>query len=985
MDKGKLIFLDWTRPLLTTAAEGLYALGRGSFPADFSHLRIAVPTAEAGRLLRERVALLCSDRGGAVALDITMPERLAAPRNAAGPAQVLLAWRTTLLEADKRDFPELFRNDVLDRARRSEDMLLGWGEILQKCRMDLAREGLGLADAAEKLDAICRRCAGERQEEKFLRFREFAFLETLYRRTLGQLTGSSDPADALLEAMKKPELPDNVEKLILIDCADLGGAPRCWLNNLRGDVEVEFWINADGEKYRDRFDAFGRPDPEFWNSVAIDVDPEKQLRIVPRPDQQAEKLLEMLSASADKPEAIAVLDPEVAGSLETHAELARQDDRRSVPQIFVPGETVLTRLPWSRLLTKIVALAGNATVETAAAVWRDPFFHDYARSKLRIADLEAALRLLDKFRAENLLNDLPFLETLLDRGGTTGPGGRIDPGAARSLEALVAELKKWREELSGAGSVIRTAFGILAAIGGALDVGLVRFNRSEAELRQLGQIVAEIDALPVPPDVLPLLLRRRLAATELRIREESPEAVDAVGFLEIPWRDLDTVLIAGFNDEHLSPGNGDDLFLPEDARAELDMPTRDRRRAADALRFKALTMRRDTKLFLLCGRSTQSGEKLLPARLLFQCAREELPRRVRLLFDDTLVDEPPPPSEGAPPLLPRVEKPERMRITGFKSYLESPFAYYLQQVLKIEYRAPAPLELDALGYGTVAHDVLEKCPRAGTTDANALARAMCTELAKQMRAKFGGDPPGLLRIQHRLLEQSLNYFAAVQCGEYGAGWRIIATELPVSASWGDLFRAVFPGEPEPEWRGKVSLSGKIDRIDRRVAADGNVELRVLDYKTSAKAVAPDDAHLSTAVPDWGEAERQAPPILDKMVRKELKTRYWKDLQLPLYLLLTRHFLAGKTDAVPFAENIGAGYFNLPLEKTSTAVSMFEHLPRTDVLESAVRCADMVLRRIFVEGNFLPLPKSRLEVFPGCSFSAVDFGGPVTAEKPGESS
>lgn len=952
-------FLDWRLPPAETAAAALRELGRGTFPVDFSHLRVVMPTAEAGRLLREQVAVLCAEAGGAVNLNITMPERLIPRPATATPTQTMLAWFETLQNSDGRDFAELFRNDVLERFKSSDEVLLGWGEALQQCRMDLAAEGLDLERAAAALDRLCRENAGESVETRFCRFAEFRELEKRYLRTLDRLAGGLfDPAVALLEAAEKPEQPETAELIVLIDCADLAGAPRRYLEN--SGAAVECWINAP-EKYRAHFDDFGCPEPEFWNAIPIALDVDSRLRVVPRPDQQAKKLLELVSSAPEPPAAVAVLDPEVADALETSAILAAGapgGDR--TPKIFVPREIPLAELPWSQLLTAILRLDCDASVAAAAEIWRSPLFVDYAAEVAGVADIESALRQLDELRQEHFVDDAGFLDRLLETHTGDGVG---------DLKKLAALRKEWRHRLANAENPMTEAFYILADIGNANSFRHLDLDLSDGEVQQLRQVVAELAKVPPRRTLLPVLLRRRLAATRVRLRETPPDAVDAVGFLEIPWRSIRTVLIAGFNDAGFSSGNGDDLFLPDAAREQLGMMTREKRRAADALRFKALTESRD--LYLICGRNSQSGENLLPARLLFQCPPDELPRRIAAIFRDALVEEPPARDSAAPTFLPRRAAPRRMRITGFKSYFECPFTFYLEQVLGFRRCDPEPPELDAAGFGSLAHDVLKECPRGSVRSGEELAEIMESLLERQIRTAFGDDPPALIRLQCEMLADSLKYFSAAQFSESAAGWRIVATELPVRVVWSELYRAVFPDAPAEKWRDEVTLSGRIDRIDFRLGADGAGELRVLDYKTSPKGEAPADTHLVVKKPEWGVEARYA---MERVSGRSARSCYWQDLQLPLYVLLARHTLLGK-DGIPEAERVSAGYFDLPLEMTRTGVVPFAELDRPGVLDSAAKCADAVLRRIFVDGIFWPPSKPKFEIFPGGGIAAADFLAP----------
>ena len=169
------------------------------------------------------------------------------------------------------------------------------------------------------------------------------------------------------------------------------------------------------------------------------------------------------------------------------------------------------------------------------------------------------------------------------------------------------------------------------------------------------------------------------------------------------------------------------------------------------------------------------------------------------------------------------------------------------------------------------------------------------------------------------------------------------------------------------------MSGKIDRIDFRSGGDGPPELRVLDYKTSAEGKPPSATHLSKTVPRrWAEKRRAMDIVTDK---QKIETFYWCDLQLPLYLLLMRHVLQG-TENIPRAEKFSAAYFNLPVELTGTGIATFRELEVPGALESAARCADEVLRLIFVDRIFWPPAAQRFDVFPDSGIAMTQFLDPT---------
>lgn len=980
----KLVFLDRpgrtgkTEKFVTLVADRLVGEAEGRHPADFAAVQVVLPTAEAGRIIREELAQRCDDRGGAVNLSITMPEHLLQTGVCASNAAVLAAWLNVLRDdADNRDFPTLLRNGVLDKFRNSTETLLGWAESFQHCRRELALEDLDLAEAVARLNELCKSDAAETTQELYDRFDEFRRLEELYLARLGKSCPLPDPAAALKRAIESPELLPGVKKIVLIDCLDLKNGPAHYLERAAAKgTDVEFWLVAP-EDCRDRFDRFGRPFPDLAEKLSVRFDLERQLRCVPRPDQQARKLLELVKGCGALPAAVAVPDPEVAEALELRADLeaGNAPDRNGVPRFFVPREFPLDRMPWTRIFLALAALAADKSVAAAARLWEEPFFADYAEKTLEVEDFPGALTLLDRLRGENFAADTDFLEELARRRRLRG----YDVSASRSLEKLCRAAADMRRKLAAGG--LAAAFEITGEIGAAKHLGMLELRRHENEIAMLAKLVSEVVALNGigAADVLPLF-RRLAAGRSVSLREKPWEdAVDAVGFLEIGYSRDDVVLMAGFNEEVLSNGAAVDPLLPEKLREALGMTTRARRFAADALRFSALAASRD--LYILYGKKSQSGETLRPSRLLFLCGADELPHRVGALFGDTpLIEEP---RETAvrrrkfevPPCAP---DGFAMSITGFKAYLECPFTFALQKILRTESCDPEAVEMDDLRYGTFFHSVLETLMRnyirmsaeevrkIGAEQLEADAKRALRECESDY---FGGENrlPGLARLQCGIIADALKYVAGVQSAAFADSWRVLRLEQKVDVDWGELFGRIFPGEERQPWRDGIRLKGKIDRIDLREGEDGAPVLRVLDYKTSAHAESPFNTHTVTKVPEGEEDFRLIPGISDK------KKYYWKDLQLPLYVLLTRHALIGEMGPeVDRVAAIGAGYFNLPPELTRIGIDMFDALERPGVPESAARCADGILRRIYVEKLFWPPKTKRYGLFENCELDIRDF-------------
>jgi ATP-dependent helicase/nuclease subunit B len=171
-----------------------------------------------------------------------------------------------------------------------------------------------------------------------------------------------------------------------------------------------------------------------------------------------------------------------------------------------------------------------------------------------------------------------------------------------------------------------------------------------------------------------------------------------------------------------------------------------------------------------------------------------------------------------------------------------------------------------------------------------------------------------LLVQLESARQRLGRLAEVQAEVRAAGWLIEEVERPFQLDVAGL-----------------TVSGKIDRIERHETTGVR---RVIDYKTSDRAVEPWEAHLRPA-----RREEMAPDFA--RVDLDGREHVWTDLQLPLYL---------RAVAAPGAL-VDCAYFNLPKAVSETRLSPW--IGYTPALaESAWRCAEGVAEAIRA-GRFWP--------------------------------
>jgi ATP-dependent helicase/nuclease subunit B len=421
-------------------------------------------------------------------------------------------------------------------------------------------------------------------------------------------------------------------------------------------------------------------------------------------------------------------------------------------------------------------------------------------------------------------------------------------------------------------------------------------------------------------------LLRRALAREKTHAPAPPDAVVLHGWLEAPWLEVQDLHIAGCQDAVLPGIKRGHAFLPDVARAELQLATQATRRARDAYLLQALCSSRAGPEFR-CSFSQKGadGSPALPSSLLLRCEPDALPQRVKNLF-----------AAAAGPVRPRRRTnwkwelpadwhkgaPKKISPTDFSQYLRCPVRFYFSRVLGAEAFDPEAREMDARQFGTLVHDALEHFAihDPDLEFEKDIADCLLDTLEQRARRMFGSGPGGAVLVQLEAIRVRLRSFARLQARERAEGWRILAAERKLSSD-----------EEQPFCINGLPLSAKIDRIDRH--EDGT--LRILDYKTTAKPKKPVETHFAPA----GRSSH----VRAAQVCVEGKEKTWADLQLPLYRLIAGRWY-------PECERIEVAYVVLPADPAHTALV---GLPLdAGLLASAVECADEVAGHV-KRGHFWP--------------------------------
>lgn len=891
------IFLPWDRALLPQAVAHLARDWSGRAALDLSRTLVVVPTRQAGRRLREALAEHAASRGAAVfAPRVVTPEILVtqhlAARGVASRLESLLAWTEIFRALPLAEFRDVF---PLDPPTRNFSWALRLAQDFSRLQATLAEAGLRLADVVKKT-------GGEFPEAA--RWHQLAGLEIFFDAKLRAASRRDAQAEKIFAALTPPS-PTGIEKIVVLAAPDPLPLAVAVLEAHARSLPVEIVIFAPKSE-AENFDPWGRPFAKHWAERQLALpDFASRVHLCADPATQAERVTTAARAYASPSRVlgVGVADPEILPLLENT--LARA----GVPAFNPEGRT----RQHDALHALLAALADFAAAPNFAA----------CATLLRCPDVLAWLQA----RAENKFSPAELLK-------------RWDELRARHLPPTLAAA----QAQAGKSAEVAFALGALAELRATLTRGTFPENAAAAlaeifsarEVEAAGELAESAKAwtatmretqralATIGGETLTLAEAWELAlgvfAEQTRTDERPADALDLLGWLELLWEDAPHLIVAGVNDGAVPDAIAGDPFLPEALRGLLGLKTNADRFARDAYFLQALAASRP-RLDLLLGKTSAVGDPLKPSRLLLRCADAELPARVAQLFRPVESTRPNLPWTRAWQLRPRhVAPPKKISVTALRDWLACPFRFYLRHALAMERVEPAKDELDARDFGTLIHGALqqlgENTALRDCTDAAQLQEFLLSAFERTARARFGAELTLPLVVQFESARQRLRATAEVEARERADGWRTERVEWKFALPLGD-----------------VTLSGKIDRIDRH--ADGRV--RVLDYKTGDTASSPAKAHLR-AVRDGDEAR----PAWLRCTDADGKPRTWIDLQLPIYL---------RAVAAEFGDAVTCGYFNLPKAAGETAVEIWTDYSR-DLQSAAERCAEGVAAAV-TAGEFWP--------------------------------
>lgn len=944
------IFLNWNRPLLSTAVDFLIDRFAKNGQLDLSHVVVTLPGRRAINRLEELLAENVEKLADAKKLDPawyppefltpgTLPEKFYdLKKSIANELTQRFSWIHAVDQLDEEHHDLL--SQVLPYPPKRDDLnaRLALGKMIATLHRELAAEALDFAAVAE----LCRKLKIDGEVQ---RWNALTKLQEKYHDILDSLD-VWDLQTARLFAIHQQNpnefqriynnFNENGTQFFLLGLVDMNHAQKAILNKFSSFVTS---IVFAPESFKEKFDDFGCLIPGTWDHEQFLLNPsidEEQINIVERPEHQANAVLRKISGLGGKYAAdeiiIGVPDSQVIPFIEQRLEQA------TIPSRHVEG-------------TPVKQTAVYRFLETVSAFWESQTFPAFAEL-VRHPDVENFLQ-QDQKTKQDLLSELDRYHTefLPVTAGDIWLS-KIDtenPQYSQSFDLLRICWNRFKE-LIGVDSFsplkqsppvwTEKTENMLQRLYDKEDSSKAElsFHREVTEVRK--KVRAAIEMLKdVPKKLFPdVSFAETLRLILLQIESdnipphENHDAVELIGWLDVAMDDAPIAIITGMNDGFVPSFLTSDLFLPDKIRRELGIEDNRRRFARDAYALSVilgtrLSIEHGHAVQLIGGRRSTEGDPMLPSRLFFAADNETITRRVQkyfgqipeepeMLFTGKIKPGQPEKSAFSVPKVEPMETPKSMRVTEFADYLQCPYRYYLKHRLRLDNLDDTDEELDAPAFGTLIHEVLRQFGQSSiknSTSAETIASFLETVLKNYVAQKYTEQPRPVLAIQTERALKRLEAFAEWQAAWAADGHSICETELNFRD---DSVFLNIDGH-------KISLHGRIDRIDKE---EKTGRLIVLDYKTSDSALELEKKHRK------------------KNTDGDL---IWIDFQLPLY-----HYILRQSG---YSEEIALGYIVLPKDVSETKIKLAQW-SSADIQEAVTQAEDIarhILNNDFKMADFPP--------------------------------
>ena len=501
------------------------------------------------------------------------------------------------------------------------------------------------------------------------------------------------------------------------------------------------------------------------------------------------------------------------------------------------------RLSTTSAAAAVMRLIDLAHVGVARADYREVL--DLLKSPLVFADLQAA----HKSAALKVIE-----RALTQAQASTGLATMV--GAVRAVRygnlhhsGEMAE-ESIPERLLGRLQAVLTQFGVLARRARASSTLGDWFSQCQAALESLGmldtlradvagqQVLVALDDAAVQLQglsgevaVQPLTVWRDLVAELFETTEfRDPRISSSIKLTQLnamPLRQFEAVLVVGADGAHLLPPPPELPLVKSSVRRDFGLPGADENRAEMRATLAWLVASAGALTFTW---QAQRGKRPVP----MAAELELLERAHRRCFGVSLLS-----AAGEPAVDPIAMPggsmqsaapsavallPTRVSVSGYASLIACPYQFFARSLLRLREEDEIRLNADQRDVGLLLHRILNRLhsqvPRfSGSAQADLQARF--SSLVREEATHLVGAQYLALGWLARFTA-AFPAYAQWQVKREAAGWAFAQGEIKAERHF------------EVDEQTRVSLYGRLDRVDQRTADSGAGEVAVLDYKTQGR-------------------------------------------------------------------------------------------------------------------------------------------------------
>lgn len=844
---------------------------------DLSRTLIILPGQNAIRLLTDRLAATghgifppdTATSGSLIRFGIT--------RTALTPAEQIQLWQEILKEPAAERCSALFVNG-LDRTNKK--LISGLAENLSTLQSELNRELLSFAAAAEILQ----------ETADFPRWQELAALEKIFREKLDRY-GLPDPLQLLQDAVSDLTVFCNYNRLIIAGVPDLPGPAKKRLALLEqtSPIQIDILVDAPPEMAC-RFDEWGSVIPDAWSGYPLDFEHggRNRIHVAADPAELARITRDLMPDTQGifdcRKTIVATADPALVPWIKQELEKVH-----GMPEIYDPAGLTAGMLNLVPLLHLLHELMEEPRIDVIRKLFAHRCFRPWLAKTCECTENEL-LAALDEYRLEHLVDVL---------------SGNSPYPRHSALQTAFGEIRKIRSRLCNSKEPAKSLRELLNSIFTHMPPPL-RGVSFQQEADHFSTLLEQFTESPLLSQLPPSDFYEALANAGEKLDlypDHAPDALEITGFLDLPFRYAERIILCGMNEGVLPESIRATNFLNDQKRKLLGLPDNAQRFARDC--FYLYTILKDTPLSdFIVARTDEKGAPLRASTLFF-AGSVNLEQRAGILFSppqllqDTQHSKPGRAFQIQPDLSHAFcskDDPEliQLSVTGFKPLLENPLSAFFSRSMGLTLCDYEATELDNAAFGTVCHAALEHFDLHSCSTEEEALNTLVANFSRELEKKCGSSLPAAIRIQKEMFLRRMEHTARKLFAEKDH-FDLLAQEWSLNGGNGILFHG-------------ARIKGKIDRIE--ISRDRTI-LRLIDFKTSDKGKSPEETHLNS--------------------KKE-----FVDLQLPLYRLLLPLDETFRKEVMPDFDpetiTIHCGYFNIPKAVTGTGYSMWNTLE--DMLPNA---------------------------------------------------